>query len=347
MEPAHEKIVWQCPSNIAIVKYWGKRGNQIPCNPSVSMTLSEAYTCAELDITDKVKDVDIELSFLFDGLEHQVFGGRVEEYIRKNAKYCPLFKEYAVRINSYNSFPHSTGIASSASAFGAIALALLDAQVGYGLIDNKEFFSRASELARLGSGSACRSIYGGYTVWGYHPEIKGSSDRYAIKVNEVHGNFKNMRDAILLVDSTPKKVGSSAGHAMMKDHPYAESRFRQANEHAERMMKILSDGDFEEFINIAESEALTLHAMMMTSDNYYLLMKPGTIWAIEQIIGFREETKIPVCFTLDAGPNVHLLYPQRFEEKVEVFINKELKKSLKGVIFDKIGEGPEKLNCKK
>lgn len=342
--PAHKKIIWRCPSNIAIVKYWGKKGNQIPCNPSLSMTLSEAYTQVELEITDRKTTNGLELTYLFEGKENKHFQTRIENYIQNNMDDFPLFKEYAVRIHSYNSFPHSTGIASSASAFGAIALAILDAQRDNGIYEDEVFYKRASELARFGSGSACRSIYAGYAEWGYHAAIAGSSDNYAIEMEDVHDNFKQMRDAILIVDNNPKKVGSSAGHALMQDHPYAENRFLQANKHVERVINIISSGDYEEFIKIAESEALTLHAMMMTSENYYLLMKPGTIYVIERITGFREQTNIPVCFTLDAGPNVHLIYPQAFAGEVEGFVNIELKKDLKEIIFDKIGNGPEKLN---
>ena len=87
-----------------------------------------------------------------------------------------------------------------------------------------------------------------------------------------------------------------------------------------------------------------MHAMMMTSMNYYLLMKPGTIHAIEKIIDFREMTKVPICFTLDAGPNVHVIYPEAFKNEVSDFLNNELKPDLKGIIFDKSGRGPEKLN---
>jgi diphosphomevalonate decarboxylase len=103
---------------------------------------------------------------------------------------------------------------------------------------------------------------------------------------------------------------------------------------------VLKAGDYAEFIHIAESEALTLHAMMMTSMDYYLLMKPGTLMAIERLFDFRQETGIPVCFTLDAGPNVHILYPEAYKDKVEDFIMNELKDTYKKVIFDQQGSGP-------
>lgn len=340
----NQKITWRCPSNIAIVKYWGKKGNQIPCNPSVSMTLSEAVTEVKLETFEK-KQTGIELDYFFEGEKNVSFQKRILKYLETNISHFPLLNDVAIRLSSHNSFPHSTGIASSASAFGAIALALLDADGSLNPVSDKElFYKKASELARLGSGSACRSMFSGYASWGEHPLIKGSSDYYATKVAGIHENFKEMMDAILIVEDEPKKVSSSVGHSLMNNHPYAKNRFLQAKENAGKVIKTLYTGDFEEFIKITESEALALHAMMMTSDSYYLLMKPGTIHAIEKITDFRKRTKIPVCFTLDAGPNVHVLYPEKFKNEVSDFLNNELKAGLKGIIFDKTGAGPVKLN---
>lgn len=340
----NQEIAWRCPSNIAIVKYWGKTGNQLPCNPSVSLTLSEAVTEVKLETFEK-KQTGIELEYFFEGGRNDSFQKRIFKYLETNISHFPLLKDVAIRLSSHNSFPHSTGIASSASAFGAIALSLLDAEGSLnGKSDKELFYKKASELARLGSGSACRSMFGGYASWGEHPEINGSSDLYATEVTDVHENFRQMMDAILIVDDEPKKVSSSIGHSLMNNHPYAENRFLQAKENAGKIIKTLYNGDFEEFIQIAESEALALHAMMMTSGNYYLLMKPGTIHAIEKIISFREMTRVPICFTLDAGPNVHVIYPEAFKNKVSDFLQNELKPDLKGIIFDKSGKGPEKLN---
>lgn len=332
------KIVWRCPSNIALVKYWGKKENQIPCNASLSMTLQNAYTEVALSLHEK-KEKGIELEYLFHDQENETFRQRVLKYLDTCQEYFPVLKEYSVHLASNNSFPHSTGIASSASAFGAIALALLSAS-GY---DKEDFYKKASYLSRLGSGSACRSMFEKYALWGELQEITVSSDEYAIPVPGIHSNFKDMRDAILIIDDMPKKVSSSSGHALMHDHWYAEKRFEQANIHCAEMAHTLKQGDFDRFITIIEQEALALHAMMMTSGNYYLLMKPGTIHAIESIMNFRKETNIPVCFTLDAGPNVHVIYSGRDEDMVNTFLESELKSSTKGIIYDRIGNGPEKL----
>jgi diphosphomevalonate decarboxylase len=189
-----------------------------------------------------------------------------------------------------------------------------------------EFINKkASFLARLGSGSASRSIKGPIVVWGKHPQIPESSDLYGVQFPyKVHSVFENYQDAILLVDKGEKQVSSSIGHNLMHAHPFAENRFKQANENLSKLSKILQDGNTKEFINLVESEALTLHAMMLTSNPYFILMKPNTLEIINKIWEYRAAQNSAICFTLDAGANVHVLYP--FHEKAEV--NKFIKNDL-------------------
>lgn len=333
-----QSVIWRCPSNIALVKYWGKKENQIPCNASLSMTLQNAFTETRLDLTPK-KKTSIELEYLFEGKRKSDFELRILQYLEKYADFFPVLKEFAIHLDSKNSFPHSTGIASSASAFGALSLTLLSAS-GY---EKEELLQKASSLSRLGSGSACRSMFARYALWGHLSDINNSSNEYAVLVEEVHDNFTDIYDAILIVEDTPKKVSSSLGHQLMRGHWYAERRFQQADNHCLSLISTLKIGDFDQFVAIIEQEALALHAMMMTSDNYYLLMKPGTIFIIESIMQFRKDSGIPLCFTLDAGPNVHVLYPGSYKKKVEDFLGVVLEPGLKGIIYDHIGKGPQKI----
>ena len=332
-----EKIVWRCPSNIAFVKYWGKKGNQIPCNASISMTLQNAFTETALTLGEKMNE-GIEIDYFFEGQKNEAFQKRILGYLEKNKVWFPVLEQYSIHIDSSNSFPHSTGIASSASAFGALTLALLSASNYNG----DDFLQRASYLSRLGSGSACRSMYSGYALWGKLDEIPGSSDDFAVALTDIHPDFLDMRDTILIVDDQPKPVSSSVGHGLMKGHAYAETRFKDANRHCLELKNILATGDFENFVSLIEREALALHAMMMTSQDYYLLMKPNTVAIIDAIMNFRKETGVPVAFTLDAGPNVHVIYPGKFEQQVSLFLESDLRNGLKGVINDKTGTGPKK-----
>jgi diphosphomevalonate decarboxylase len=157
----------------------------------------------------------------------------------------------------------------------------------------------------------------------------------------LHANFKNYQDTILLVDKGEKQVSSTVGHDLMHDHPYAERRFAQAHENLDQLIAIFESGSLEEFIKVVESEALTLHAMMMTSIPYFILMKPNTLQIINAIWKFRAETKIPVCFTLDAGANVHVLYSENVSSAVLQFIKDELVGFCQNgqYICDEIGNG--------
>lgn len=338
------KVKWRCPSNIAVVKYWGKKEEQIPCNASLSMTLKNAYTEVEAELSWKENDGKIAVNYFFEGSINEAFGARVKKFIESNLASFSFAKSNIITIRSTNSFPHSAGIASSASAFGAIALALLDIEYKLNKKEiSADFYREASRLARLGSGSASRSIYSGFVEWGESSSLGASSDRFATQLENVHPVFQSFKDAILIVEDKPKKVSSSVGHSLMNDHPYAYKRFEQANKRVVDLISILNSGDTNAFVSLCESEALTLHAMMMTSKDYYLLLKPETITIIEKIIAYRIDNNIPVCFTLDAGPNIHMLYPEESSLLVEKFIQKELTDYCKDVLYDGVGEGPIKL----
>lgn len=250
-------------------------------------------------------------------------------------------------IHSQNSFPHSSGIASSASGLSAIAMCLTNLEQQLIPALNADFVNKkASFLARLGSGSASRSIEGPLVVWGNHPEIEGSSDLFGVTFpHKIHSIFENYQDVILLVDKGEKQVSSTVGHDLMHTHPFAENRFHQANENLSRLTKILQKGEVSEFINLVESEALTLHAMMLTSNPYFILMKPNTLEIIQKIWKYRLENNSNVCFTLDAGANVHVLFPENEKQNILQFIENELARFCykNEYICDSVGLGAKKL----
>jgi diphosphomevalonate decarboxylase len=333
---------WSAPSNIALVKYWGKKENQIPANPSISFTLNNCKTITKLDVVKKLENNSFSFDLLFEGKPKEDFKPKIQKFFERIEQYCPFLKEYHFKIDTQNTFPHSSGIASSASGMAALAMNIMSLEKAINpTISNEYFYSKASFLARLGSGSACRSVKGEVVVWGNHTEINGSSDLFGVEFSEIHSNFKNYQDTILLVDKGEKQVSSTVGHDLMHNHLYAERRFAQAHENLSNIKAILSTGNIAEFIKIVESEALTLHAMMMTSMPYFILMKPNTLEIINKIWKFRNETQIPVCFTLDAGANVHVLYPENVSEKALQFIKDELVGYCQNgqYICDEIGNG--------
>ena len=335
------KVAWSSPSNIALVKYWGKRGKQIPQNPSISFTLSE---CRSETFVSFEKADNFSFRFFFEGKENHAFGAKIEKFLLDNQALFPFINQLNLTVESRNTFPHSSGIASSASSMSAFVMCLMEMESRF--VGKEIDLQKASYFSRLASGSAARSVFPKMALWGATPYYEGSSDEYAISLeNDIHLVFKTYRDAILIVSGETKSVSSRAGHALMEGNPYAPARYAQANENIKNLLVALQSGDLDTFINITESEALQLHALMMCSNPSYILMKPNTLSLINEIRQFREETKIPLCFTLDAGPNVHLLYPENEADKVDGFIRNVLSSYCAGGrwIADRVGDGPKKL----
>lgn len=346
MNSASNKIKWSSPSNIALVKYWGKHGLQLPNNASLSMTLNNAVTTTELVYLPS--DDGLELHYYFEGERKQDFEEKVIAYFERLKSEFPFLDNYLYKIYSENSFPHSTGIASSASSMSAIALCLvkMEEQILGKQLERDAFFKRVSHIARLGSGSASRSVYGGWTTWGTIDDYPSTSDFHAseipVKINPV---FDKMGDAVLLVSSKKKSVSSTLGHKLMKAHPFAAARYEQANDNVHALICSMELGDFDTFVSIVENEALTLHSLLMTSSPDGMLVQPNSLEIINAVRKFRKETGAKVCFTLDAGPNVHLLYAWEDRNRVVDFVEKVLKAFCENGkwIDDRTGMGPKQL----
>ncbi len=316
------EVFASCPSNIALIKYWGKYEGQIPANPSISFTLSNCKTETKMIFKSGEK---FSVKTFLAGKEETKFSEKIEKYFRNIEKYLPWILQGSFVIETENTFPHSSGIASSASGFGAIAKCLIEMDKAF---SGKDFFDvkKTSFLARLGSGSACRSVYDGLVVWGEVNEVEGSSDLYAVKYpnEEIHPIFRDFNDYVLLIHEGQKSVSSTVGHGLMNTNPYAARRFQEARENFVPMKEILKSGDLQAFMKLVEHEALTLHAMMMMSDPAFILMQTGTLQVINRVWEFRKETNLPLFFTLDAGANVHLLFPSEKKAEISNFIETEL-----------------------
>lgn len=341
-------VSWRSPSNIALIKYWGKKGFQIPSNPSLSMTLSDSFTETLVKYSLTQNPGKVSFDFFFEGEKKPQFRQKISTFLEAVLDEFPFLKEFHLEIHSSNTFPHSAGIASSASAMSALALCLcsIEQQIEGTENANDEFLKKASNIARIGSGSASRSIYGGFVSWGKIELLEETSDLFAttLKTN-IHPLYGDLCDTILIINKNEKQVSSRAGHGLMVNHPFAESRINQAGQNLGELLKYLDSGDFEGFTKVVENEALTLHALMMASNPGFLLIQPGTLQVIEKIRHFRKQTGTNVVFTLDAGPNVHLLYPKHQTKLVKDFINDELIGFCdeNKFIDDKLGEGPKKL----
>lgn len=337
------ELICHSPSNIALVKYWGKIDTQIPCNPSISFTLNKAISKTKLNYGPS-ESGQFELEFLFENQRNPKFEDKIKKFFHSIAEVFPFINQLKFSFESENTFPHSAGIASSASGMSAIAMILCELEKQhFGTLQNKEkYLNKASFIARLGSGSACRSLYPELASWGEIDGFDHTSNLFATQMNqEVDSVFASYHDDILIVDKKEKSVSSRAGHSLMNGNPYAENRFQQGKENVVKIIDIMKAGDLDAFNSIVESEALTLHAMMMTSNPYFLLMRPNTVKIIEKIFAYRNDTKLPVCFTLDAGPNIHLLYPDSIRDEIKSFIESDLKALTyeNTVIEDEVGQG--------
>jgi diphosphomevalonate decarboxylase len=298
-------------------------------NPSISFTLNKSKTITEAVLNPlKERAEQVKFNFYLEGKHTPSFEPKIKRFFDLIKPYAPYIYDYEWDFYSQNTFPHSSGIASSASGFAALAkiIIALEKKLSNKHQSEEYYLKKTSFLARLGSGSASRSVAHPVMIWGKHPDIPDTSDFYAVLPKfDLHPVFKDYQDTIILVEKGQKKVSSSAGHDLMTNHPFKDIRKQQAFDRTLQMTNILQTGDLEQFINLVEAEALSLHALMMTSDPNYLLMQPDTLKIIKAIQELREEHNIPVCFTLDAGANVHMLYPESYKSILQqkfIFLTK-------------------------
>lgn len=324
-------------SNIALVKYWGKTGRQYPLNPSLSLPIGQCFSSCTIDFKLDSQSPGLQ-SFQFEEKEHLEFKNRIKIYLDSVQDVFPLIKTTEMHIKTSNNFPHSAGIASSASAFAALALALVKIENFAQDKPQDHDTERSSLLARLASGSACRSVgHNDFAIWGESKWNSNTSNNYARfydfdnSVKKQYGGA--LLDTVLVVDSSTKKVSSSEGHALMNTHPYKEARIEQAHENIRVLYAALTSGDLGVAGEIIENEALSLHAMMMTSYPSFTLLKPASLLLIEKIKTYREENNRHLYFTLDAGPNLHLIYPACEKEKIESFIRSDLAQDTESILW--------------
>lgn len=346
------QVSWEAPSNIALVKYWGKKGLQLPMNSSLSLSLSSSKTKTTLSWKKKPEGEGPSFDLLFEGKKKVQFQKKISTFLKRIEEKIPSLKDYHLQFDSENTFPHSVGIASSASSMASLALCLgsFAAYSGVEAFLGDAFYEQVSSMARLGSGSACRSIYGGWASWGPYEldEREKGSDFYATPFTKIDPLFEEMSDFILIVDSSPKKVSSTEGHALMEGHPFAEGRILQAENNMNKLVESILKGKWDIFQRVVENEALSLHSLMMSSNNPYILMHPRSLAVIEKIKEMRAKTGVKCCFTLDAGPNIHLLCPRSENAKVKRFIESDLRDLLENErwIEDSVGAlGPKPLEC--
>jgi diphosphomevalonate decarboxylase len=278
--------------NIAFIKYWGNRDNplRLPSNGSISMNLDGLYTRTRVSF-DLALEAD---AFLLDG--QLVFGPGLQRV----SAFLDLVRQQAgmntrARVESSNNFPMGAGIASSASAFAALSLA---ASAAAGL-DLSEI--ELSRLARRGSGSACRSVPGGFVEW-----QAGEDDESSYAFSIAPPGHWDLVDCIAVVDRAHKQTGSTEGHALAGSSPLQDSRVADSPRRLDWCRRAILERDFSAFAEIVELDSNLMHAVMMTSVPPLIYWQPATLAVMHSVVEWRQ-SGLPVCYTIDAGPNVHVL----------------------------------------
>lgn len=281
--------------NIAFVKYWGNRDEdlRIPANPSISMNLGALRTTTTVAFLNGPGPDELWLNGQPAAEPARERVSRFLDHVRAMAG-C----RDRARVTSFTDIPMGAGLASSAAAFAALAVAAT-AALGLTLPERA-----LSALARLGSGSACRSVPPGFVEW-----VTGErhEDSYAYSV--APPDHWALWDVIALVSERHKAVGSGEGHRRAATSPLHALRVATAPERVARCRQAIRERDFETLAEVAELEAIWLHAVMMTSRPPLFYWEPATLAVLLAARRWREEG-LPVAFTLDAGPNVHLVCPE-------------------------------------
>ncbi|MCM3742038.1 diphosphomevalonate decarboxylase [Oceanobacillus luteolus] len=320
------KATAKAHTNIALIKYWGKRNDELilPTNNSLSLTLDGFYTTTTVDFQEDLKEDYFEL----DG--EPVMG---EAYKRVTA-FLDLIRRMAdkedlfARVKSYNQVPTAAGFASSASGFAALTAAATKA-IGLDLSDTE-----LSRLTRQGSGSSSRSIYGGFAEWEMGEKEDGS-DSYAVPI--ASENHWDVRMAGVVLTSKMKKISSRAGmRRTVETSPFYEGWLKSIPEDLSQIKKAISDKDFTRLGEIAEANCLKMHATSLAAKPPFTYWIDSTIRVMQQVQEMREQG-IPAYFTIDAGPNVKVLYLPEYEEQVERILREV--PGVTDVILSKPGPG--------
>lgn len=289
------KATAKAPANIAFIKYWGKKdvALRIPYNPSISMNLSACTTTTTVEFSNKFS-------------KDEVFGvepTRVIEHINRMRKLAGVTSH--VRVETTNNFPSSAGIASSASGFAALTIATAGA---LGLSCSEK---ELTALARLGSGSACRSIPDGFVKW-------DGEFAYSLYPSD----YWDLRDIIVVVGKTAKKVSSSEGHEAVETSPYFKNRLEAIPERIRKIEAAFQEKNFQALGEVIEEDCLDMHRVMQTQVPPLYYWNDMTKNIMDAVKGWRNDG-LPVYFTIDAGPNIHLLCEgkdeQRLLEKLQGF----------------------------
>lgn len=297
------------PANIAFIKYWGKKDAslRLPLNASLSMNLSEAYTTTTVAFDS---NLDRDVVAFSDGpykskRPRNLYGDEIQRVIdhldrMRNIAGMPM----RARVMTRNTFPGSSGIASSASGFAALTVAGV-AALGLSLLEKE-----LSVLARLGSGSACRSIPDGFVLW-----EEGNSSETSFARSVFPCDWWDIRDIVVIVASGKKEISSAAGMEQVGTSPKLSDRLAAVPNRIKRAIDAIASKDIQTLGSVMEEDCLDMHAVMQSQVQalYYWTEETKQIM---DVVGQCRREGLAVYFTIDAGPNVHLVCEGKHETSV-------------------------------
>lgn len=299
-------------SNIALIKYWGNwyKGSpelNIPSNDSVSMTkygLSETthlQTHTTIEFSENFKENEAILN------NHHLKGRDIERILKVIRALKKLKKiDYNFKMMSFNDFPTQAGLASSAAGFAALTIAAANAL-------NLDLTQKElSTFARLGSGSAARSIHGGFVYW-----HRGSSHETSYAEQICGPNDFDINAIIGIIDEGKKDISSDLGHKSAQTSLFNKLRVVESHKQAEKIKKAILDDDFKNVGTIAEKNCISMHAVMMTSEPALFYWNPITLRVIKKVLSIRKSENLECFFTIDAGPNIHCLCRPEINKDVQ------------------------------
>ncbi len=315
------------PANIAFIKYWGKKNKvlRLPINSSISMNLSGLCTTTSVEFSSTFIEDSVEL--IGDNFSVSEIN-RVKkslDLIRKRAG----IHEYADVVTK-NTFPKGAGAAASASGFAALTLAGF-AAAGVSLTEKE-----LTIFARLGSGSACRSIPDGFVLW---KEGETSEESFAYSLYP--STYWDIRDILVIVDASMKKVSTTKGMEDVHTSPLLVGRLEVLPGRVKRVEQTLKDKDFSSLGEVVEEDCLDMHAVMQSQNPPIYYWNEMTKKIMASVVGWRAGG-LPVYFTIDAGPNVHILCEGKNAERV--MEKAKLLDSIQSIIMNKPSQGAHLLS---
>ena len=325
-----QTATYRVGSNIAFIKYWGVADAtiNIPLNNSISMTLADAHTT-----TTVTWDVDGSLAADEITVDGERFAPkkaqRVVEHLDRLRAVAGV--DYRAQVTSANNFPMASGIASSASGFAALTVAGC-AALGLDLDP-----TRLSAIARRGSGSASRSLFGGFVEW-----EQGHDDVTSVAHQIYAEDHWDLRDIVAVISSEEKKVSSAGGHLLALTSPLAQGRREHVDGWLAEVRRAITERDIARLGPVIELDALAMHSVMMTSNPSLLYWQPGTLTILHAVQRWREDDGLQAYFTIDAGPNVHLICEADTAAEVETRLAQL--PGIERVIVSQAGPGPVRID---